>query len=224
MKAAASKSRNIFWGVIIFLVIAGIIVYFWFRHRAETPAFNAVPGSSAAPGSVSSFSAGTVDVNRILHKGDTGATVKELQRLINLKLPSAATKLVEDGVYGNATDTALKQVTNNVLASANNNVSISALNGLSISTPGSPAPSPTGYQLGQNVYSNKFVNIYASNPLVNISAEIIKSVYPGEEVGTFLSLKNNGSIIEVSTEIINWYFLFPVVEYKTGYLFKADVM
>lgn len=159
----SKKSRNVWVWVGIGLTI-GIILLFWYLlHKSQTPTINnlnTAPGSgSSGSGYTPSTFSDVVNPDKILHKGDNGLSVQELQKQINLRTPVLMTKLVEDGAYGSMTDTAVKLVSGDVLSSSNNNVTINAVKAIPIggSSAGSGAAGTAGSSApavaGDNVYS-----------------------------------------------------------------------
>lgn len=70
-------------------------------QKGEVVPSNTNPGANNQPTT-------SVDKTRILKRGDRGASVKELQRLLNEKhrnnLPQNTPLLVEDGIFGSKTE------------------------------------------------------------------------------------------------------------------------
>lgn len=86
----------------------------FFQKKNDTPASgttnNTGNTSTNNTNTNSTSTSTTIDKATILKRGDSGPSVKELQRLINTKLQPPLATLVEDGEFGPKTETALLSV------------------------------------------------------------------------------------------------------------------
>lgn len=105
------------------LLVAGVVTAVWLgtkKAAGETVKGNPLDiffpsGSSAEPSTGSGIfkpSTPTLDGNKLLKKGVTGAEVKELQRMLNTLHKQPPPHLVVDGIFGPLTESRLKMFNN----------------------------------------------------------------------------------------------------------------
>lgn len=140
-KKQLNKILLIFGGVLLLALIAWVIYYFMQTRpqklkelsTGNAPSFGGAVGSSATGNSYND----PIDPNRILKKGDAGNNVKILQTEVNnviIAKGSSIVKLVPDGVFGSATETAIQQLSEGMLSSAKGNISINAVKAIPSAT------------------------------------------------------------------------------------------
>jgi peptidoglycan hydrolase-like protein with peptidoglycan-binding domain len=117
-------SRNMALGIVAIIFVLGVLIW---KKDAISEALGIKSNASTnnnQTGNTSTSSQGnavnlTIDRNKILKYGDTGASVKELQRLLNQHHKSNRNQvelvpyesLVEDGIFGKKTEGLLEHYT-----------------------------------------------------------------------------------------------------------------
>lgn len=161
-KLIENKSVRIGLWVLLFIVLIGIIIYFYLKYKNENPPvinLDGNPNSQATP-------TDSIDKNKILVKGNRGNTVLALQKAINAKiiqygLTTAIPVIAEDKIFGNETNNALNKLTFQVYNSENGNVSVSVIENGDFSQPpgqtggftGSGSSGGGSSPVGKKVYS-----------------------------------------------------------------------
>lgn len=124
------KQSKIIWPIVLVLVAISIIVYFIIKYLKKP---NVVDINSGKDIEITGYipSGDFVDIERVFSIGDRGNSVKEFQRILNIKVSSKNPSLIPvqvDGVYGNETNNRLKNFTNYYLSAEKKNNSIKNLN------------------------------------------------------------------------------------------------
>lgn len=122
-KAIVKYKKPLMAGTILVILLLG----YFFRDKwmgafkKDVPAPNTTPTNTSNSGGGGSSSA--INKDAILKKGDRGASVSELQRLMNEELkertPTLLSFLVVDGIFGDKTETRLEDFTNRSSISIN---------------------------------------------------------------------------------------------------------
>jgi hypothetical protein len=127
------KQVNILVFSLLAIFAIGLTIFFIYDHQKKKKLVKNVSGNPNATVTNGQYT-DTIDVNKVLRKGDSGNSVKVLQSTINDKIKELGltnvSTLVPDGIFGSATETAVQALVIGRFSSEKGNITIAAVRSL----------------------------------------------------------------------------------------------